>query len=387
LSAKVNNIAEAGADYAIWKLNQAGNTYTGETGTSFGGGTYDVAVTTGSSTKTVTVTARVSSGVLPVTRKVRVVLSGTPSDQPAFNYAVQVGAGGLSLSGATQIYGSVYSNGNIVSANSSPAIHGDAWVAGSSGSTTCLTVTKTNSTASDGNVHAHSINGSYSCATSIARDAYYQTITTQGTTVSGTKHPGSSDPVPSTFAISAADISDWKAAATAGGTQTGNVTIGSGTTNLGPKKIVGNLTVNNIGTLNLTGAVYVTGTIAVDNSGIVKIDSSFGVNGGMLIADGTISTSGASVLKGSGNSKSHLMTISTATGTAMNIGNSTKDDILVAPNGTVTMSGAVGTVEIIAYDLDLLGSASLTFDQGLASDVFTTGPGGRWAVTAWQTIH
>ena len=51
-------LADAGIDKAVWQLNQTGGSYSGETGTVLGSGTFNVAVANiSSSVKEVTVTA------------------------------------------------------------------------------------------------------------------------------------------------------------------------------------------------------------------------------------------------------------------------------------------------------------------------------------------
>ena len=383
LSAKATAIAEAGADKAIYNLNQPGSGYTGETGTSFGGGVYDVSIANpNSTTKVVTVTARVDSGVLPLTRKVKVTLSGTPSDQVAFNYGVQVGTGGIDMSNSSKLIGNVYANGNVVAHNTAQIV-GDVWISGATGTLRDFTagaewgVKKAG--ASDGNAHAHSIIGS-----EVQGNAYYQSIS--GSTVGGTSFPGSADPPPTTFPISDQQITDWKDGAAAGGSQ-GTLSISSGTTNLGPKKISGNLALTGTAVLNLTGVVWVTGSILVANSAIVQIDSSFGDNGTVLIGDGLFDLKNSSILRGSGDPKSFLLSISTSNGDpAFDISNSSKNDILYAPNGWINVNNSIGLREVTGYGLRIKNTATVTYDTGLALAEFSSGPGGRWTVTAWQEV-
>lgn len=56
--------------------------------------------------------------------------------------------------------------------------------------------------------------------------------------------------------ISEANIEQWKEEAEAGGTYTGNMTVGWAGGTIGPKKITGNLTVNGGGTLLITGTLW-----------------------------------------------------------------------------------------------------------------------------------
>jgi hypothetical protein len=395
LAERAVSIAEGGADFAVYKLNQPNSTYTGETGTSFGGGSYSVAVTNvDASTKQLTVTATVPSGVRPLTRRVRLTLSGTPSDTAAFNYGVQVGAGGLDMSNSSTVIGNVYSNGNAIATNTAYVV-GDLWVAGASGTISGFRgsggscsptngsgcgIQKSGPTASDGNAHAHTITGS-----DIQRDAYYQSISSS--VVGGTSHPGSADPPAAAMPISDAQINDWKAEAAAGGSQ-GSFTQSSGTWSLGPRKITGDLTLSNSAVLTLTGALWVTGQINVSGSAVIQVNPSFGATGTVLISDGRVTLSNSAILRGSGDPRSYLLTLSTAAlDPAIVIRNSAKNDILYTTQGWIEINNSSSLKEVTGYGLRIKNSATITYDQGLSSASFTTGPGGRWAVTSWQRLN
>jgi Tfp pilus assembly protein PilX len=119
-------LAEAGIDKAVYELNQDAG-YTGESGTSFGDGEFTVTVTDiDSSTKRVTSTGYIPNSSNPVAT--RVVKSTVYIDTAniAFNFGVQVGAGGLHMNNNSQINGNVFSNGNVTG---SGTITGDASVA------------------------------------------------------------------------------------------------------------------------------------------------------------------------------------------------------------------------------------------------------------------
>ncbi|HEX5430103.1 MAG TPA: choice-of-anchor R domain-containing protein [Patescibacteria group bacterium] len=113
------NIAEAGIEAALWKLNnQAG--YAGETGTSFGAGVYDVATTDISGDqKLLTVDAYVPNSSAPLAHRIVSVTVSTGTTGVGFNYGVQVGQGGLDMDGSGTINGNVYANGPITGDSSS----------------------------------------------------------------------------------------------------------------------------------------------------------------------------------------------------------------------------------------------------------------------------
>jgi hypothetical protein len=91
-------------------------------------------------------------------------------------------------------------------------------------------------------------------------------------------------------------------------------------------------------------------------------------------------------MRGSGNPKSHLLAISTGSG-GINLSNNTQTDLFFAPSSWINISNSVHLVEMTGYGLNITNSAVIQYDQGLASTSFSSGPGGRWTVTAWQTLH
>ena len=118
--------------------------------------------------------------------------------EAAFNYGVQIGAGGLHMKNTSSVYGNVFSNGLVTGENSN-IVRGDLISAGASGFADGVHAT--------GTVYAHTIRNSQ-----IDKDAYYQVIS--GTSVGGASHPGSADQATKDLAITDATISAWEQAAT-----------------------------------------------------------------------------------------------------------------------------------------------------------------------------
>ena len=105
-------LAEAGVDAAIYQLNQNPN-YSGET-TTIGNGAFSTSVTSiDGSSKRISVTAYVPSIANPIAVKTVKATASINSNIVSFRYGVQAGTGGFSLSGGSQINGSIYANGNI----------------------------------------------------------------------------------------------------------------------------------------------------------------------------------------------------------------------------------------------------------------------------------
>jgi len=369
-SAQAFAIAEAGADEAIYQLNQNGN-YAGETNTALGNGVYTILVSNVSvNTKRLTVTGSVPNAANPVAIKTVTMLANINTTTISFRYGAQVGARGISMGNSSQIQGNLFSNGSV---SGGGTITGDATVASGTPATSLSGITV------QGTARAHSLS---SCT--VGADAYYQTISS--CTVAGIKYPGSVDTLPQAMPISDAQITAWETIAAAGGVISGNYTV-SGNQTLGPKKINGNLTIN--GTLTLSGVVWVSGNISFSNNSALTVSPVTGNEGAILIADvpgseatiGTIELQNNVSVSGNGGSGSYPMLLSTNSGpSAIDLSNNTASVILYASRGTVEVSNNAGANQITAYGLNLNNNATITYVNGLQNQSFSNGPGGSWAV-------
>lgn len=138
-STQALNLAEAGVDKALASLNKTGGSYNGEVETLFGNGSYSVVVTDkGTGVKVLQVTGYVPNKANSKAKKTiqTEVFNGVGT---AFNYAIQIGEGGLKMDQNSEVRGSVYSNGNI-KLDADAGITGDAWVAGGTAPTPDQTV-------------------------------------------------------------------------------------------------------------------------------------------------------------------------------------------------------------------------------------------------------
>lgn len=123
-------LAESGIDKALWCLNHSAlpgcTSYTGET-TNQGAGSYTVNITSlGGNQDRITSTATINGQIRTITQH---VATQQASDNIAFSYAVQIGAGGVEMESPSSINGSIFSNGTINAKGN--AITGDATVASS----------------------------------------------------------------------------------------------------------------------------------------------------------------------------------------------------------------------------------------------------------------
>lgn len=346
-------------------------------------------------------------------RKLKTIL--TAGSGVSFHYGVQVGAGGLEMEENSEVRGagggagSVYSNGSVEGENGAK-ITGDLIVAGNNSIDDIIVL---------GTARVNSINDSKICG-----DAYYQVIDSSslsflnnpsGSTcpdpeTPGTAFPGSPDPPAENMPVSGAAIQNWKDAATAGGTITGNcgdsgvascVINNNGALSLGPKKIAGNLVLTKKQTLILTGTLYFTGSISFDSSSgaTMKCDPSFGTKSCVIISDSWIHISNNAVFQGSGVAGSYIMIVSTLAGcngspafgcthhdSALDLHNNATGAIFYIPESMAYLHNGVSITELTANKIHLNNNAIVTYEQGLADADFSAGPTGGWKMENWREI-
>jgi Tfp pilus assembly protein PilV len=380
--------AEAGIQKALWELNKAGSSYTGESNTtSIAGGAFDVNITNVSSNvKQITATGYVPNKEHYLAKRIiRAKITDKPSSTGvAFNYGVQAGALGITMSNNAVINGNVYSQGTLSGQNNS-RVTGDVIMSGVTGRISGGQIS--------GNAKAHTINN-----VRITKDAYYQAIS--GSTVGGVSHPNSPDPATISLPLSDSTISQWEIAAVAGGTHTGDYVINGTSMTLGPKKIDGNLIVTNGAVLTMTGTIWVTGNITFSNNAIIKLVADYGTSSGLIIADnpgnrsnsGKINVSNNVQILGSGNSKSYIMMLSTNQGNTVSnpaivAGNNSTAVIYYTTTGMLEIANNANLRAITGGGLHLSNGAQITYDTGLASTEFSGGPGGAWGIIEWQVLY
>ena len=253
--------------------------------------------------------------------------------------------------------------------------------------------------------------GVISNISSIGINAYANTIT--GSNITGTAYcqTGSGnnkacntsqpDPAPLAMPISQGNIDQWKSDAAAGGTITGNCPGASGCSNsMGPKKIVGNLTINST-TQTLTGVLYVTGNILLSNNATLRCASSFGANSCVILADGWIEASNNATFAGSGQAGSYALVISTIAGcnggsspsctpdnsAGIDIDNNTTGGVFFTSASMISMGNNATVKSITGYKLDLQNNATIQYEQGVANANFSSGPSGGWNVKSWNEVQ
>lgn len=195
------------------------------------------------------------------------------------------------------------------------------------------------------------------------------------------------DPVQVVMPISEQNIADWKEYATVGGQYDGNYLVASNTT-LGPKKITGDLTINNKATLTVSGAIWVEGNMLVDNNAIIKLSSGYGSSEGLIIVDGTITIQNNSIFQGSGSDDSYILALSTSnSSSAISLGNNAGAVILYASNGTIDVLNNGQAKSLNGNYVHLNNNAVITYDDGIANSNFISGPSGSWNINGWKEVE
>ncbi|MBI2098656.1 MAG: hypothetical protein HYT49_03365 [Candidatus Wildermuthbacteria bacterium] len=314
-------------------------------------------------------TITVEGDALDRTRTTQIVYE-LSSTGVGFFYGAQVGDLGVEMENNSQIVGNVFSNGDFELENNA-LITGTVQISG---------------------------NGNRLSEGEIGGDAYVDTCNNTDiigilyalseTGCSYTSFVNQPPPAPIPLPISPSTIVDWKNEATAGTVISGNYQRSGGVNSLGPAKIEGNMTIENDAQLVITGTIWVTGDVIVKGNSQVRLDLGYDTTSGALIADGRITLENNSISSGSGQAGSYLMYLSDSSlDPALIIKNNAQVDILYTSNGFVQVENNAAMREIVGYGLEVKNNAVVTYEIGLASSIFTNGPGGGWRVTSWKEIE
>lgn len=296
-------------------------------------------------------------------------------DGTSFSYGMHIGTGGLDMQNSAVINGSVYANGNITGQNSA-RITGTVTAAGPSGVISGMDIGELGT----GNAYAHTVNNS-----NIEGSLYCQS----GTGNNKDCNTSQGDPALLDLPISDSQITGWQTEAQGGGTDNGDINLsGSETLTIGARKIVGSVSLSNFAVLTVSGTLWITGNLSLTNTTQIRLDSSYGTGSGVILVDGTVSTSNSATFSGSGSTGSYVMVLSTSTSSsAINIQNSAGTVILVAPYGTINFSNSAGAKEAIANRVTMQNTATLTYESGLQNVNFVNGPSGGWGISSWKEVE
>lgn len=339
------------------------------------------------------------------TGKIRTVkiTANTSSFAGGFDYAVQGGDGGIRMDNNSVVEGNVYSNNSILPAGACPGgesakpfINGNVWVADSN----LLDCVKVN-----GEVRANTINRSI-----ISSNAYYQTIDGQ-TKVNGAScpndkcFPSSPDPLSKPMPINDDDVNGWKteiinaanpvllpntADCEASGNHLLNTYCVITDTILGLQKIEADLYINGGTTLTLTGNLWATGKIILQNNGIIKIDPSLDWGSAVIITDDIVDVGENFSIAGSGDPRSFVLILSTnssvdPTAPAVYASNNSNSIVFAAINGMLRVKNNGSLNAAAAKELWLEPRSRVTYNPFLASFSIPGGGGGEQIGTALGT--
>jgi hypothetical protein len=200
------------------------------------------------------------------------------------------------------------------------------------------------------------------------------------------------NPSPQAMPFSEANIQDWKDEADAGGTIVGNYAVGSAGGTITSKHITGNLTVSGGGTLTLSGTVWVEGSITLTSGGKLRLPATYGLNSGKLVSDGIVTISGGGSI-GSGVPGSYIFIVTTSQCpntigcggiSAINVNGGAGAIAVDAQYGNVALSGGATINAVVGNSITVTGGSVITYDEGLASPSFVSGPSGSWELASWK---
>jgi len=385
-------LAEAGIDKAVFCLNASGGSkcggtfgtsYVGESNVSLAAGKFTTAISGTGPIRTVTATGTTATGNSQIIAAE--ITTIPPTDDSSFSYALQSGDGGAHLENNSSIQGTLYTGGDVDCQSTNAVVDGDIYSSKTGGKIDACKVKY--------HAHADRILNAY-----VEKNAFYASDV-GGTTVKGTKYPGSATPAAKD--LPSMNLDFWHESAEAGGVLYGNQTPADNS-HLGPVKIVGNLVLDQNVDLTIDGPVWVVGDITTLNNSTLTLNSSFGAYSTVILADdpdhratkGKINIVNNTGIFGSGNPKSHILIATTNTSTsdtspAMQVANNASGAIFFAVNGTLRLSSNAGAKALAGKRLYLDQNAGVTYlESELGDNQFSNSPGGIWRVKAgtWHEV-
>ncbi|MEN9921750.1 MAG: hypothetical protein RL097_26 [Candidatus Parcubacteria bacterium] len=317
----------------------------------------------------------------------------------AFNYGLQAGNGGIQLANNSRIIGNVYSNGTVQGAGSAEVL-GDIVSAGPAGLIADIAAT--------GSVFANTIDH-----IEADKDAHYnvQIGTNAQNPVGGTRFTPWAVAPTSTFPVATSTIQQWKDAVIEHGTviaatdpacSSGTYTIDTNIT-IGFLKVECNLDIVKTGAstiVTLTGPVWVQGNLSFTQGPTIRVHPSIGRRSVQMIADNPTNRLTSSQIEirnatnyiGSGDSRSYIMLLSmnesAETGGAdygIRISQSANGSVIAYTNsGLVEIGNGIDLRAITGYQINVAQNTDVIYEIGLASLLFTSGPGGGYILNDWQ---
>ena len=231
--------------------------------------------------------------------------------------------------------------------------------------------------------------------------------------VAGTRYSTlSPTPPPADFPISTTTIQQWKDAVTNHGTviaatdpacSSGTYTIDISMT-IGYLLIECNLDIRDTGspatTVTVTGPVWVQGNLSFTQGPTIRVHPSLGRRSVQFIADNPANRLTSSRIEirnstnfiGSGDSRSYIMLMSLnesaklgGSEVAIDVAQSANGSMVAYTNdGLVEIGNSINLKSVTGYQMDIAQSSTVTYETGLASMFFTSGPGGGYILNDWR---
>ena len=309
------------------------------------------------------------------------------SNNPTFSIGIQVGNGGLTLGNNSVVVGDIFSNGSIVVPTGTSYLNNNVIVA-------------QKGNVIDGAVVSGDVSA-YSCIDSqiILGDLTYiqggvidDCEVIAGDTILQLEEIPAQD-----MPITDEQINTWKQEATNGGIIAGDYSLsGSVEQNLGPKKITGDLILDNGTTLNLTGTILVSGNLTISNNAKIKLDSGvYGSRSGLIIITGKTKINPNVHLEGSGEDKSFLMLLSINTevsdiaNPAIRVDNNISSNaaIFYAGKGLIVLNNGALANQVTGYKVHLENNAWVVYLDELKDIFFSSEPTASWELESWKEIE
>lgn len=367
-------LAEAGIEDSLLRLRKGMN-FSQSNSLTINGGTVTIEVSDPiGGSRTITSLGNIFDRI----RKLRVIFV-IKTDNISFHYGAQAGEGGVEMENNSRIKGNVFSIGSITGINGKGYIDYTAKVATIGSGIQGLVIGE--------DAYTHNCKD---C--SIGGSLYYSGGGQENCTASqGIKeHPVQEA---KDLPISDGQITKWKNEALTGGVFINNYTVAGGFfDSLGPKKIEGNLVLENNATLIVNGTIWVIGNLILNNNALIKLSYGYGSLSGVIIVDGRIELKNDVVIEGSGEDGSYLMLLSTNNSLvldapAIDIINTAQGAIFYASNGLIRLRNNIQVREATGYKLHLDNNAIIEYESGLEDTGFINGPGGSWELVNWLEVE
>ena len=328
-------------------------------------------------------------------------------DGASFNFGLQSGNGGITLSNNSSIQGNVFSNGAVVGQGSA-TVYGDVISAGASGLVDHVHATGTvrAHTITDADIEGHAYCDSIDNS-DVGGYIYCNSVTATTNPAPAPDFPGTPDESVQPMPIPDTQIEEWKTNITTTGTVIpstdarcagGTYVINTNTT-LGNVKIECNVEIRKQGagtTVIIDNPVWIMGNLTFSQGPTIVASSSLGTRSVQIIVDNEsnrLTSSKISVNQStqfnSGSPSSYILLLSMnnsaengGTEKAINLAQSANGKVLVyASHGLVDMGNSISLKEVTAHQISISNGASVIYESGLINLLFTSGPGGGFTIT------